>query len=176
MILKSTAVSGVVLFGRAREQAGILVEPILEEVFDPTDTVALSAFRNKIWRVFPFFNIRYFNLTLQFGCRPEVEASNSASASFARIFKEMILVASPNKPVPRTPKGTIMRKMALKMYDAEIEQIYKAVENSKGGDIPPPLAWDKGNIQDWLLTNLNELLGRPNVDPDADLFEQGADR
>lgn len=48
-ILKSSSVSGVVLFGRAKEQAGILVEPISGKVFDTSDMSALSKFRNEIW-------------------------------------------------------------------------------------------------------------------------------
>lgn len=35
----------------------------------------------------------------------------------------MILVASPGKPLPRAGKGTVMRKAALKAYEAEIEQL-----------------------------------------------------
>jgi hypothetical protein len=33
----------------------------------------------------------------------------------------MILITSKDKPLPRTGKDTVMRKMALKAYDDEIE-------------------------------------------------------
>lgn len=38
-----------VMFGREREQPGILVEPFPGHEIDPNDTVQLSNFRNKIW-------------------------------------------------------------------------------------------------------------------------------
>lgn len=39
------------MFGREREQAGLLVEPHPEYAVDPTDEKALADFRNKIWCV-----------------------------------------------------------------------------------------------------------------------------
>jgi hypothetical protein len=36
------------------------------------------------------------------------------------VFKEMILVTQPAKTLPRVGKGTVSRKGALALYDAEI--------------------------------------------------------
>ena len=105
-----------------------------------------------------------------------MEEANRTAPAFARIFKEMILVAAPDKPLARTPKGTIMRKMCLKMYEGEIEGIYRAVDESQGNGIELPRAWNREGLREWLLENAFELLGRSNVDPTTDLFEQGADR
>ena len=44
-------VMGAVMFGRARTQCGLLVEPHPDHAVDPTDEAALVAFRNKIWYV-----------------------------------------------------------------------------------------------------------------------------
>ena len=41
--------------------------------------------------------------------------------AFSRIFKEMIMVTRKGKPLPRTGKGTLMRKAALKEYHYEIQ-------------------------------------------------------
>ena len=43
--------------------------------------------------------------------------------AFSRIFKEMILVASKDKPLPRAGKGTVMRKAALAEYQNEIDEM-----------------------------------------------------
>lgn len=99
--------------------------------------------------------------------RPYVEAANVASPSFARIFKEMILVTSPNKPLFRTPKSTIMRKASLRSYESEIEQIYTVVDDSKGNDIKPPSIWDIDGIQEWLTGNILDLLDRREIDIDV---------
>ncbi|KAI0765731.1 hypothetical protein BD413DRAFT_575072 [Trametes elegans] len=38
----------------------------------------------------------------------------------------MILVASPDEPLERTPKGTTKRGICLKMYVQEVEGLYAA--------------------------------------------------
>ena len=71
------------------------------------------------------FNI-YSGLLLCFPdvlCRPYVEEANKLAPSFARIFKELIIVTSPKKPMDRAGKGTTMRKMTLTNYAKEIEQL-----------------------------------------------------
>lgn len=55
--------------------------------------------------------------------RPVIEEANKMAPAFSRIFKEMILITSKTKPLPRTGKGTVMRKMGLKIYDEEIEAL-----------------------------------------------------
>ena len=89
------------MFGREREQPGILVEPY--QAIDPRDDAALAAFRNAIWA--------------------RVEEANAAAPAYAKIFKEMILVTDPDKPLPRAAKGTLIRKQVLEVYKEEIEQL-----------------------------------------------------
>ena len=45
-------VSGVVMFGREKTQAGVLVELREKYAFDPKNEEAVRAFRNNIWCVF----------------------------------------------------------------------------------------------------------------------------
>ena len=53
-----------------------------------------------------------------------MEAANRAAPAYSRIFKELILVAHPDRPLPRTDKGTVIRKLALKVYEEEIENMW----------------------------------------------------
>jgi long-subunit acyl-CoA synthetase (AMP-forming) len=94
-ILAHPFVHGVLAFGRERSQVGVLVEP--------TDERALAAYRNSIW--------------------PAVEEANRVSPAFGRVHKEMILVTSPSKLLPRAAKGTVTRKAALALYEAEINAL-----------------------------------------------------
>jgi hypothetical protein len=55
--------------------------------------------------------------------RPIVEEANKVCPAFSRIFKEMILIAAREKPLPRAGKGTIMRKAALALYAPEIDEM-----------------------------------------------------
>lgn len=96
-------VIGAVMFGRGRSQPGVLIEPKPEYAIDPKDSNALAQFRNKIW--------------------PYVEEANKLGPAFARIFKELIIVTDPSKPLPRASKSTIQKKMALQAYAQEIENL-----------------------------------------------------
>ena len=40
------------------------------------------------------------------------------------MFKETILVTSPDKPLPRAAKDTIQRKLVLNLYADEIDKLY----------------------------------------------------
>ncbi|KZT20031.1 putative nonribosomal peptide synthetase [Neolentinus lepideus HHB14362 ss-1] len=155
-ILSHPSIQGAVMFGRERDQVGILVEPKPQYAFDPSDKAALAAFRNKIW--------------------PVVEEANETAPSFSRIFKEMILVTSPWKPVTRAPKGTVMRKATLTEYAQEIEDIYETVEAStKAGDIAPPESWAEPIVTNWLASQAASLNNDRSPELDVDLFAQGFD-
>ena len=43
--------------------------------------------------------------------------------AFSRIYKEMILIAAKDKPLPRAGKGTVMKKAALVQYQNEVEEM-----------------------------------------------------
>ncbi|KAJ3555779.1 hypothetical protein NM688_g2383 [Phlebia brevispora] len=149
-------VKGVLIFGRGREQAGVLIEPAPEYAVDPDDEDALTEFRNKIW--------------------PTVEEANQLAPAFGRIFKEMIIVTPPSRALPRPAKGTIARKQAVKEFEDEIQNLYLTVENSSGTkDIVPPKSWRDEDVESWLLEHAASVNdGRP-VNPAVDLFEQGVD-
>lgn len=55
--------------------------------------------------------------------RPIVDQANSNAPTFARVFKEMILVTDPAKPLPRAAKSTIIRKQSYALYADEIENL-----------------------------------------------------
>jgi long-subunit acyl-CoA synthetase (AMP-forming) len=100
IILAHPAVRSVVAFGHGRTQIGVIVEPAESRDIDPTDETALTAFRNDIWE--------------------SVDKANHISPAFARVYKEMILVATPTKRLPRGGKGNIQRKAATALYEEEI--------------------------------------------------------
>jgi hypothetical protein len=91
------------MFGHERNQAGLIIEPTEHHEIDPNDEVALASYRNRIW--------------------PAVEEANRSASAFGRIFKEMVLVARPDKPLPHTAKGTVDRKAAIALYDEEIRAL-----------------------------------------------------
>ncbi|KIP12189.1 hypothetical protein PHLGIDRAFT_371020 [Phlebiopsis gigantea 11061_1 CR5-6] len=150
-------VAGCLMFGREREQPGIIVEPMPEDAIDPDDQMALGRLRNKLW--------------------PLVEKANEVAPAFAKIFKEMIIVADLDKPLPRSAKGNVSRKLALQLYAEEIDKLYETVaESTNVKGIEPPLAWDVEQLEPWLVEQATSLVEREkSITVDGDLFQQGFD-
>ncbi|KAF5384130.1 hypothetical protein D9615_003351 [Tricholomella constricta] len=157
IIMSNPILQGVVMFGRQHDTTGILIEPSPGNEIDVDDQAQLATLRNKLW--------------------PVIEEANKTAPAFSRIFKEMILVTSKDKPLPRAGKGTVLRKAALNLYDAEIEALYATVElNAKSPEsIRPPVTWSLADVQAWILAQVVDLTSRGDISLSADLFEQGFD-
>ncbi|KAE9392424.1 acetyl-CoA synthetase-like protein [Gymnopus androsaceus JB14] len=150
---KSPLITAVVMFGRQRDQPGVLLEPSSGNEVGMNDQAQVSDFRNKLW--------------------PIIEEANRLVPAFSRIYKEMILIASSTKPLPRTPKGAVMRKMAYKEYEKEINQIYEAVDSNINASSNPS-TWDLSSVQQWLTAEVKDLCYN-SVDLSDDIFEHGFD-
>ncbi|KAG9309639.1 putative aminoadipate reductase [Chiua virens] len=157
IIASSPLVKGVVMFGRERNQVGVLIEPRPGYTIDIHDEKAVAEFRNQIW--------------------PVIDEANKPSPAFSRIFKEMILITSADKPMLRAPKGTVQRKATLKDYDGEINTLYETVEASSVSPdgLAGPSAWTSDVLESWLLEHARAISPNGEVDPHADLFAQGFD-
>ncbi|KAL1699761.1 hypothetical protein EV121DRAFT_295859 [Schizophyllum commune] len=157
LIVTSPMVGAVMMFGYGRDEAGLLVEPAPAHQVDVDDDVQVAAYRNAIW--------------------PLVEEANRSAPAYSRIFKELILITRKGKPLPRTEKGTVMRRLALQAYKDEIEKIYEVIEShAQTGEkgVKPPSSWDEASVADWLARHVRDITGR-EMDRTADLFEQGFD-
>ncbi|KAI6125333.1 putative nonribosomal peptide synthetase [Pisolithus croceorrhizus] len=107
-----------------------------------------------------------------------VEEANKDAPNFSRIFKEMILVTSRDKPMTRAGKGTVTKKATISLYESEIDALYQSVEASAitGIEVPLPSEWTPPKIEGWLVIHATAVNTNQPVDPDVDLFDQGFDR
>ena len=142
------------MFGRGRFQNGVLVQP--KEQFDPEDDRALEAFRNTIW--------------------PSIEKMNAYAPSHSRVFKEMIIVTNPNKPLEYTAKGTPRRQVCIRAYDAEIDALYKRVEELAQVEVPPPTSWAPDAVREYVREVVKKVMDRSKLGDEEDLFQEGCDR
>ena len=108
------------MFGRDRAQAGILIEPIPALQIDTADPGQVTVLRNMFWCALQQAAITIIMLTQ---ARSLVEEANAIAPAFSRIYKEMILFTSKDKPLPRAGKGSLMRKAALSLYASEIDAV-----------------------------------------------------
>ncbi|KAF9527250.1 putative aminoadipate reductase [Crepidotus variabilis] len=160
IMMSSPYLMGVVMFGRERDQAGVLVELKPEYAIDVTDEQQVIKARNLVW--------------------PIIEEANKVCPAFSRIFKELILFVSKEKPLPRAGKGSVMRKAALVVYKDEIDEIYARVQATVKGDaVLPPASWSYDDVQAWLVDQVADIHStRTNgkiISVSDDIFEQGLD-
>ncbi|EEB97205.1 hypothetical protein MPER_03523 [Moniliophthora perniciosa FA553] len=64
--------------------------------------------------------------------------ANAIAPAFSRIYKEMIIITLSDRPLPRTPKDTVIRKQALKVYEQDIDELYETIESNVTGPIRNP--------------------------------------
>ncbi|KAJ7640716.1 hypothetical protein DFH06DRAFT_1429524 [Mycena polygramma] len=152
ILLKNSAIKYGIMFGRSKFHAGVIVFP--SEPFDPADTQLVIEFRRKIW--------------------PTVEDANRFAPTHSRIFKEMILVADPAKPIELTPKGTPRRQAVLNMYETEIKDIYAAVEESSQTHLSAPTEYDSASSLQFIRRVVAEAMVEMPGDDD-DIFQHGCD-
>ncbi|KZT58724.1 acetyl-CoA synthetase-like protein [Calocera cornea HHB12733] len=160
IINASPHVQTAIMFGRARTQVGVLIEP--RTPVNLEDVAELASFRNLIW--------------------PEIEKANKYAPQHSRIFKELILVVdSAKKPIPRTAKGTVSRNALLNLFADEIDAIYTAAaEPTRAAWAVPPTTWDDVAIHEFVVRVVNGVMRTEHgnlrtIDENSDLFEQGCD-
>jgi len=147
-------VAGAVMFGRGREQPGVLVELHPLHAIRPGDEDAVAKMRNAIWS--------------------QVDEANRPAPAFARLFKETVIFTDPTRPLPRAAKGTIVRKQAISLYEADINALYITLDDSSSvRDIPAPLFWTVPHVLTWLTKHATELNEGKCPSLTGDLFEQG---
>ncbi|KAI0370655.1 acetyl-CoA synthetase-like protein [Pilatotrama ljubarskyi] len=100
--------------------------------------------------------------------------ANEFGPQHSRIFKEMILVATPLKPFQYNVKGLLRRKFILADYSDEIEALYSDVDDSSHSDVCTPGTWDDKDTVVFVRNVVESTLGHPVAD-DADIFRSGGD-
>ena len=108
-------------------------------------------------------------------CRPTVERMNDYAPQHSRLFKEMILVTSPEKPFMYTAKGSTRRGAILNEYEAEIDACYQEVERSATVDTPDLDTLDADSVQNFVRQVVTTVMDKQVAD-DVDIFQSGCDR
>ncbi|KAJ7131571.1 hypothetical protein C8R43DRAFT_1207614 [Mycena crocata] len=147
-------VSSCVMFGRERLQAGIIVDPKPALRFDPSNLVKLAEFRNSIW--------------------PTVEKMNHFAPQHSRLFKEMIIISKPNKPLTYTAKMTPRRQAVINDYEDDITVLYETVEQTSALNIAPLLEWDAKSILIFVRDAIHSVM-TARIGDDEDIFQHGCD-
>ncbi|KAI0647275.1 acetyl-CoA synthetase-like protein [Trametes meyenii] len=155
IINKDPLINCSLIFGRGKFHNGVLVEPAATSANLLKDAEQVQVFKNRIW--------------------PTIERANEYAPQHSRIFKEVILVASPSKPFQFNMKGLLRRGVMLKAYQVEIDALYKEVENStQAAEVLSPSTWDEESTLSFVRAVVQRTIHRSIADDD-DIFRNGGD-
>ncbi|OJD34105.1 thioester reductase domain-containing protein [Diplodia corticola] len=105
-----------------------------------------------------------------------IDKANKAAPAHARLSRDRVLFTSPDKPMTRAGKGTIIRKATLAAYAREIDDLYAGRSSiALSSALPlhvddPSTASTEAALQD-LFANLTDR----QLGPDDDFFSAGID-
>ena len=142
-----------IAFGQNQFELGILIEP-KEEI----DSQHHDSFKEKIW--------------------PTVQYANERMDAHARISSRKAIVIVPkDKSIPRTDKGSVMRKEVYKTFEEEISGAYRDLEDSMIDSSLAPLDTNQleASIKEVISDRLNWKIPSHKWTYDHDLFELGMD-
>ncbi|KAF5351577.1 hypothetical protein D9758_007202 [Tetrapyrgos nigripes] len=156
ILAKDPNVASAIMFGRSKFHAGVIISPSPNIKFDPHGVAKLAEYRTLIW--------------------PTVQKANQFAPAHSKIFKEMILVANPNKPFEMTPKGTPRRNAVLKDYAEEIDEAYIAFDESSQVQFNPPKSWNTEDCTSFVRTAFKSVMEQNvKLEDDDDIFQKGCD-
>ncbi|KAF7349900.1 Acetyl-CoA synthetase-like protein [Mycena venus] len=148
ILMQDPRVKAAIMFGRERSHAGVIIAPS-QDIFD------VESFRDAIW--------------------PTVEQANATAPSHSRLFKDMIVLATPSRPFQMTTKGTPRRQAILEDYAHDIDAAYVASNRAAAPaglqmhgnfSINDALEIVRGQVH----TNVG-----PSISDNENLFDAGAD-
>ncbi|KAI5921864.1 acetyl-CoA synthetase-like protein [Camillea tinctor] len=138
-------VSGVLMFGDKRFEAGLLVEY--------PETVNERHLAEALW--------------------PTIQEVNRLLPDYARIFKTNVIFTPQHlQPMLRTGKGTIRRQPTLTVFKKVIEKMYLENETIVR-ELPPRTVWDAGQIRQVIHNCLSTVTDRPSFSDEMDFFRSG---
>ncbi|KAK4174324.1 hypothetical protein QBC36DRAFT_243638 [Triangularia setosa] len=145
-------VKTAVCVGQGRFEMAVLVEP------SPSATIDLEVLREHIWEVV-------------------LEANETLDAHARVSSKQAIIFVTNGKTVPRSDKGSVMRRETAERFKDEIDEAYQAIEAEVSNE--DGATFDLENVQDILRRLLQGVVG-PSFHVETlgnhdDFFERGLD-
>ena len=104
-IREAPGVRDVLILGSKRHRPAAIIEPASFEEIAKADKDIQNDFIDKMW--------------------PFVESCNKTFSASAQLARELIMIAKPDKPFPRSGKRTVQRGASLHLYTAEIDKLYE---------------------------------------------------
>ena len=152
-LLEDERIRAAIAFGEGEFEIGVIVQPSTDALFEQKDL-----FMESLWR--------------------EIQRINEFMDAHARISsKEAILIVPASVSLPRSDKGSLMRKEVHKMFRTRIKEVYEQLDDRMCGGAAN--TFDMCRVEEDLKDMVQSLLGsnflQEDLSYDADLFELGMD-
>ena len=129
ILSRQAGVKTAVVFGQDREEIGVLIEPDA-----PLPEQDIDALVERVWST--------------------IQLENKSLDRHARVAsKSMILIKSAEKALPRSDKGSIMRRQVYDIFQQEIERVYASSDSHRHGLVA------LGHDYEQLVKDLRVLVG-----------------
>ncbi|KAK4997012.1 hypothetical protein LTR66_003502 [Elasticomyces elasticus] len=143
--------TGALYYGQGRFQPALLVELKPAAVSLPFETLI-----DQVW--------------------PVIEKANVEAPQHAQIFRHKVAIATPSKPFRRAAKGTVVRKLTLGDYSAEIETLYSSAVTDTPRNVSTLEApEDLEAVKEYVRSSLDGHLPQHPASDREDLFSLGLD-
>ena len=153
MLASHPSLKGALVFGQNRFQAGVLLEPT-----DPISVEDKEKQQKLIEDVWPL-----------------IEEANEITVAHGRITRPLVAVTDPNRPFPRSGKGSIQRGMAVKLYENDVQQIYDAAEIGDGEEAVSLAISSQDALADSLVSVFKGSFGLSATTKEVNFSELGLD-
>lgn len=105
-----------------------------------------------------------------------VEAGKRMDAHARLSSPQSLIITSTSHPLPRSDKGSIMRREAYKVFAAEIAEAYERIQNNSANNMPPLSLDDiEASLRNFMQTSLAWRVPEDKWNCEDDLFELGMD-
>ena len=156
IVAHNADISAALVIGAQRFQAALLIEPTNSKALDPAER---AAFIERIW--------------------PTVEQANKDAPSHARLEKSHVLFTRPQKPMLRAGKGTVQRPGTLKLYESEIDALYRDADTMfgiLGGEFEESKSsLDETAVTECIRHSILSIVECQYLDQSANFFALGMD-
>lgn len=154
-IRESELCKTAIVVGQGQFEVGILIEPSRIVGINEQEDL-----KTKIWKT--------------------IHEANEKVDTHAQVSsKNAIILVAHDKHIPRSDKGSVMRQEVYKLFEAEISQMYKILEDFSAGTHDAGISLDLGNlesgIEGLIQDHLNWKIPAEDWDYDGYLFELGMD-
>ncbi|KAJ7606318.1 male sterility protein-domain-containing protein [Mycena rosella] len=100
--------------------------------------------------------------------------ANRFAPTHSRIFKEMMLIASPSKPIELTPERNPPSSSDDRLVRERIQEVYAAVDESSQTHLTAPEDYDPSSSLEFVRSIVAEVMVEMPGD-DEDIFQHGCD-